>query len=82
MRKLSLVIDDSIAKKAEKYAQKKQKTLASIIENYLKTLADAEEHSSEKNITPLVQSLKGSFSVSEKTDYTKELTDSLTKKYL
>jgi hypothetical protein len=79
--KLTLTIDESVIEKAKKYAKTKDKSLSNIIENYLKFLLKDDPIDSDE-LTPLVKSLKGSFTVPIDFDYKKELTQSLTKKYL
>ena len=79
--KLTLTIDDSIIERAKKYAKNKDKSLSSIIENYLKVLV---KEQSEKKIelTPIVKSLKSSFHTDEDVDYKKALAKKLSEKYL
>ena len=79
--KLTLTIDDSVIEKAKKYAKNKEKSLSSIIENYLKVLV---KEQSENNIelTPIVKSLKSTFHTEEAIDYKTALTKKLSEKYL
>ena len=79
--KLTLTIDESIIKRAKKYAKSKENSLSSIIENYLKILV-ADNTSKEIELTPIVKSLKGSFTFNSDFDYKKELTKRLSDKYL
>lgn len=79
--KLTLTIEQSIIEKAKKYAQKRERSLSDLIENYLKALT-SEEIPTEDELTPIVKSLRGSFKLPEDFDYKKELTDRLSKKYL
>ncbi len=79
--KLTLTIDKSIIEKAKKYARNRERSLSDLIENYLKALTN-EEPKNESNITPVVKSLKGSFTIPKNFDYKKELTDRLSEKYL
>ena len=78
--KLTLTIDESIIERAKKYAKTKENSLSNIIENYLKALV--KENSAEIELTPIVKSLKGSFTSDSKFDYKKELTKKLSEKYL
>lgn len=80
--KLTLTIEQSIIEKAKKYALKKERSLSDLIENYLKAITVSEEDHDQKEYTPTVKSLKGSFKATEDLDYKKELSDGLTKKYL
>ena len=77
--KLTLTIDETIIGKAKKYAEEKGRSLSDIIENYLKIITDDEQG---VELTPTVKSLKGSFKAPKNFVYKKELSKSLTKKYL
>lgn len=79
--KLTLTIEETVIAKAKKYAKDKEKSLSDIVENYLKVIT-GEEVKSNNEVTPLVKSLKGSFSAPQDFDYKKELTKSLSGKYL
>ncbi|MEO9210195.1 MAG: DUF6364 family protein [Ginsengibacter sp.] len=78
--KLTLTIEKSIIEKAKKYAKDKERSLSDLVENYLKALT---KNVPQDNIelTPIVKSLKGSFSAPENFDYKKELANSLSEKY-
>jgi len=78
--KLTLTIEQSIIKKAKRYAKGKGRSLSDIIENYLKAITNESEP--EIELTPIVKSLKGSFKAPGDFDYKKELTKGLTEKYL
>ncbi len=80
--KLTLTIEQSIIEKAKKYALKKERSLSDLIENYLKAITSSEQDDDQKEDTPAVKSLKGSFKATEDFDYKKELSDRLAKKYL
>ena len=79
--KLTLTIDESIIERAKKYAKSKENSLSNIIENYLKILVK-DNTRTEIELTPIVKSLKGSFSSNSAFDYKKELTKRLSDKYL
>jgi transcriptional regulator CtsR len=55
--------------------------LSNLIENYLKALTK-ESDSNEIELTPIVKSLKGSFTAPKNFNYKKELTNRLSEKYL
>lgn len=78
--KLTLSIDESIIEKAKKYAKNKENSLSNIIENYLKVLV--KENQTKTELTPIVKSLKSSFSTTKDFDYKKELRKKLSDKYL
>jgi hypothetical protein len=79
--KLTLTIEQTVIDKAKRYAKRKGNSLSDIIENYLKVITN-DSAKSEIEITPTVKSMKGSFKVRSDFDYKKELTKSLSKKYL
>ncbi|MDR0793901.1 MAG: DUF6364 family protein [Chitinophagaceae bacterium] len=80
--KLTLTVEQSIIKKAKRYARKRKRSLSGLIANYLKALTGEEEADTEDELTPTVKRLRGSFKLPENFDYKKELTRSLSKKYL
>ena len=79
--KLTLNIDKDVALKAKVYARKEGRSLSDLVENYLKLLTTnvAIENS---EYTPRVKSLLGCIKLPDDFDYKKELSESLTKKYL
>lgn len=79
--KLTLTIEQTVIEKAKKYAKDKERSLSNLIENYLKALTK-ESDSNETELTPIVKSLKGSFTAPKNFDYKKELTNRLSEKYL
>lgn len=79
--KLTLTIEQAVIEKAKKYAKDKERSLSNLIENYLKALTK-ESDSNEIELTPIVKSLKGSFTAPKNFNYKKELTDRLSEKYL
>ncbi|MCF8370316.1 MAG: DUF6364 family protein [Bacteroidales bacterium] len=79
--KLTLTIEQTILEKATQYAKGQGRSLSDFIENYLRIIARKEEKP-EIEITPIVRSLKGSFKAPADFDYKKELSDSLSAKYL
>lgn len=79
--KLTLTIEERIIHRAKRYAKENGRSLSGIIENYLKMITQ-EEVKEDKEITPLVKSLRGSFKAPKSFDYKKELTEKLTDKYL
>jgi len=78
--KLTLTIEQSIIKKAKSYAKEKGRSLSDIIENYLKAITS--EQRVIEDISPLVNSLRGSFKSPESFDYKKELSKGLSEKYI
>lgn len=79
--KLTLTIDESVIERAKKYAKDKENSLSSIVENYLKILTK-DNPVQETELTPIVKSLKGSFALNADFDYKKEITKTLSDKYL
>lgn len=78
--KLTLTIEESVVEKAKKYAKKSDRSLSDLIENYLIAITDNKE--SLKTKSAVVRSLKGTFTAPTDFDYKKELTKSLSEKYL
>jgi len=70
--KLTLTIEQEIIKRAKKYAKQRGRSLSDIIENYLKVITK-EERKINIKITPMVNSLRGSFKAPKDFDYKKEL---------
>ena len=79
--KLTLTIEQDVIEKAKKYAKDKERSLSSLIENYLKALTN-ESNSTEIELTPIVKAMKGSFTAPKNFDYKKELTNRLSEKHL
>ena len=79
--KLTLTIEQEIIEKAKEYAKGKNRSLSDIIENYLRTLTD-KKPDEENNLSPTVESLKGSFKPPKSFNYKKQLRNRLEKKYL
>ncbi len=79
--KLTLTIEQAVIDKAKKYAKEKERSLSDLIESYLKTLP-VDNLQDEIELTPIVKSLKGTFSTPKEFDYKEELSNSLSKKYL
>lgn len=79
--KLTLTIEQSVIEKAKKYAKEKERSLSDLIENYLKALTK-DNAQNDIELTPIVKSLKGSFTAPKNSDYKKDLTNRLSDKYL
>lgn len=79
--KLTLTIEQTVIEKAKKYAKDKDRSLSNLIENYLMAITN-ESNSNEIELTPIVRSLKGSFTAPKNFDYKKELANRLSEKYL
>ena len=79
--KLTLTIEQTVIEKAKKYANGKGRSLSDIVENYLKAITK-EDNKESIELTPIVQSLKGTFKAPQNIDYKKELSKRLTEKYL
>lgn len=79
--KLTLTLEHSIIERAKKYASLRERNLSDLIENYLKALTSGSAKN-EDDITPIVNSLRGSFKLPKNFNYKSELTDRLSEKYL
>jgi hypothetical protein len=80
--KLTLTMEQSVIEKAKSYALKKQRSLSDLIESYLIAVTKETSINNEVEISPLVKSLQGSFSIDDSIDYKQELTKALHKKYI
>jgi hypothetical protein len=78
--KLTLTIEKEVIGRAKTYAKQEGRSLSDIVENYLKVITREKSHEN-KEITPLVRSLKGSFKAPAGFDYKKELKNRLSQKY-
>lgn len=76
--KLTLNIDQNVIDEAKFYAKNNSVSLSKLIENYLLSLT--KRNTEETKISPLVESLTGVISL-ENSDYKKEYSDYLSKKY-
>jgi hypothetical protein len=76
--KITVTLDQVIIEKAKKYARKKKSSLSELIEGYLKSLVTEVE---QQDFTPIVKSLKGSFTPPESFDYKELLSKSVSEKH-
>lgn len=79
--KLTLTLDEKVISKAKIYARKRGSSLSGIVENYLKAVTKSSVQHNDNELSPLVKSLKGSFTAPSGFDYKKELQKELQKKY-
>lgn len=79
--KLTLTIEENVIHKAKVYASATGDSLSNLVENYLKAVTKHAAISDKHELTPLVKSLKGSFTAPTDFDYKKELQKELAKKY-
>jgi Family of unknown function (DUF6364) len=80
--KLTLSLDDAVISAAKKYAQKEEKSLSGIVENYLMTLTSKNSKAKQKEaLSAKVLKLKGSLKLPKDFDYKKELGNALAEKY-
>ena len=83
MNKLTLSINQSVIEKAKEYAKSSGKSLSSIVEEYLKSLAKEQKLDNKKSPSKIVQELKGSVKMPKDINSYKELLqDALIEKYL
>ena len=80
--KLTLTIEREIIEKAKQFAKKNKRSLSDLVENYLKALVVEDKKEKERELSPIVSSLKGAFKMPENFDYKEELSKQLEKKYL
>ncbi len=77
--KLTLKLNETVIKRAKKYAAKKKLSLSRLVENYLDSLTREEED--EFEISPFVKSIATGKSVPLDAENEKERTDYLDNKY-
>lgn len=81
--KLTLSINQIVIEEAKKYAKSNGKSLSSIVEEYLKSLALKEGVNKKKSSLKIVRELKGSVKLPKDfTSYEEILQDALIEKYL
>ena len=84
--KLTLVMEDQVIYNAKKYAKKKEESLSSLVENYLKAVATEEGTVKNKIVTskrlnPNVAKLKGVLTIPKNFNYKEEIGNILLEKY-
>ena len=84
--KLTLVMEDEVIYNAKKYAKKKEESLSSLVENYLKAVAVQEKtvknvKSTSKKLNPKVAKLKGVLKIPKNFNYKEELGNILLERY-
>jgi NRPS condensation-like uncharacterized protein len=79
--KLTLTLEQDIIKKAKEYAKSKGYSLSDIVENYLKVVV-SQQVNLEPKISPITESMRGSFKNDSDLDYKEQLAELLSKKYL
>jgi len=81
--KLTLSINQIVIEEAKRYAKSSGKSLSSIVEEYLKSIALKEEINKKKSSLKIVRELKGSVKLPKDfTSYKEILQDALLEKYL
>jgi hypothetical protein len=80
--KLTLTVNESVVRKAKRYAKKEKRTLSDIVENYLNILTNDENIESDDEPTSVIELLRGSFKLPADFDYRIELDKRLSEKYL
>jgi hypothetical protein len=81
--KLTLSINQLVIEEAKRYAKSSGRSLSSIVEEYLKSLAHEEQSDKKKATLKIVRELKGSVKLPKDfTSYKEILQDALIEKYL
>jgi hypothetical protein len=84
--KLTLVMDDAVIYNAKKYAKKSDTSLSSLVENYLKAVANEKfknnKNTSPKKLNSVIEKHRGIISVPDDYDYKKEIGNYLLAKYI
>jgi hypothetical protein len=76
--KLTLVMEDEVIYNAKIYAKKKEESLSSLVENYLKAVAENykltnPKKSNSRKAISLIEKYRGIISLPEDYDYKKEI---------
>jgi Family of unknown function (DUF6364) len=80
--KLTITIEDSVAKKAKIFAQKNGHSLSHLIEKYLLSIVNKEaDKNNKEEMSARVKRLKGAIKLPENFEYKKTLEEALLKKY-
>jgi hypothetical protein len=81
--KLTLVMEDEVIYNAKIYAKKKEESLSSLVENYLKAVAvnGKVEKNKTKKLHPSIAKLKGIINLPKNFNYKKELGKILLERY-
>ena len=80
--KLTLSIDKTIIHKAKLYANRREKSLSQIVEDYLKSISTNEvSKSPTDNIPPITKSLAGILKGKDDFDFRSSITEYLEKKH-
>lgn len=84
--KLTLVLEDEVIYNAKKYAKKKEESLSSMVENYLKAVTADEKgvkniKPNAKKLNPKVAKLKGVLNIPKHFNYKEELGNILLERY-
>ncbi|MEI8141394.1 MAG: DUF6364 family protein [Chitinophagia bacterium] len=84
--KLTLVMEDEVIYNAKIYAKKKEESLSSMVENYLKAVSESSKSTNpkkanSKKTTSLIEKYRGIIRLPEEYDYKKEVGLYLLKKY-
>lgn len=84
--KLTLVMEDEVIYNAKKYAKKKEESLSSLVENYLKAISNEDKgfkmkKTNSKKLNPKVAKLKGVLHIPKNFNYKEELGNILLERY-
>ena len=84
--KLTLVMEDEVIYKAKQYAKKKEESLSSLVEHYLRAVALGQEIESGKNVNLTrikspIGKYRGIISIPKDYNYKKEIGQYLLNKY-
>ncbi len=78
--KLTLKLDESIIQGAKGYAEKNDRSLSDLVENYFRMLV-RKERNGEEQLLPAVREISGVFSIGKKTGPRQQYADYLKTKY-
>jgi hypothetical protein len=78
--KLTLKLEESVIKRAKRYARVHRRSLSKMVEGYFRSVT-REERKSDQPLPPIVSSLAGILKNRKKADIKEEYTNYLIKKY-
>ncbi len=79
--KLTLSLDKKTIESAEKYAQKRGKSISKIVQDYLSTISKNDSKTSTNALGPITQELHGVLKGKLSLDYKLDIADYIEKKY-
>ena len=80
--KLTLTLEKEVIEEAKAYAKDYGQSLSKMVEDYFKVITEKEGNNADKELSPIVKSLKGSIKAPYDFDYKEEIRKLKAEKYL